>query len=706
MKPGKYTIRELFVNREVEQIIIPEIQRDYVWKKEQVEGLLTSVHNDYEKFTKEEINITADNDEIKKLFVNYYKKQQFASNIGFIYAYNDAEYKGKYFLIDGQQRVTTVYLLLLNLFISTDEKEDFKNKYFKDKQLKIDFKVRESSHDFFKNFIGFCLDHDFTAVDDFETVFSKALFSQYWYFDDYKNDKTIQSIICNYVTLNSFVEKNKLQSKDFLNYILDYVDCWYFDTNISEQGEELYIYMNARGEQIQNNENIKADLLGALKDIDVAQISNREDFTEEKSLAGIKKYWGKKWEDWQDFFWVNKGSNVNADEGFNEFLRWVQIISMSKKSIIDIDNENENSLDKKDIIEVIKWEKKGIKLKVEFLDLIEIEKYIEATKFIFSSSNYTSLKDIYVDFDLNLGNFFEQNWLQSYSKTESKVNHLSQIDCFRIIPILEFVKEQKEIDDFKSIEIYRFARYLFNLSRIDNISKAANVNCINAIKLATLLQGSTIKILELEKISKSLFTAEEKAKFQLYKNPPNSLNREFLEISFWDLENVPVFKGEIAIAFDYINFDLENLDTVNIDDFIKVSSVFISIFKNEVSDLFRKAILSVEDYKVYESYTYSLGMNRYHLCKSTDEWNQFIHSSSCLRSIILRLQAYEDFDNQLKAIIDENINTIEDWRLKYLKSELSTLRFCQDKRVCVDGSDIYLLKTTKVYNEGYYKQLN
>ena len=319
---------------------------------------------------------------------------------------------------------------------------------------------------------------------------------------------------------------------------------------------------------------------------------------------------------------------------------------------------------------IILNDEEGKELKVEFLDLIEIEKYIEATKFIFTSSNYTSLKDSYVDFDLNLGNLFEQNWLQSYSKTESKVNHLSQIDCFRIIPILEFVKEQKEIDDFKSIEIYRFARYLFNLSRIDNISKAANVNCINAIKLATLLQGSTIKILELEKISKSLFTAEEKAKFQLYKNPPNSLNREFLEISFWDLENVPVFKGEIAIAFDYINFDLENLDTVNIDDFIKVSSVFISIFKNEVSDLFRKAILSVEDYKVYESYTYSLGMNRYHLCKSTDEWNQFIYSSSCLRSIILRLQAYEDFDNQLKAIIDENINTIEDWRLKYLKSEL------------------------------------
>ena len=40
MKPGKYTIKELFVNRELEQIVIPEIQRDYVWKKEQVEGLM------------------------------------------------------------------------------------------------------------------------------------------------------------------------------------------------------------------------------------------------------------------------------------------------------------------------------------------------------------------------------------------------------------------------------------------------------------------------------------------------------------------------------------------------------------------------------------------------------------------------------------------------------------------------------------------
>ena len=33
MKSGKYTLRELFLNKNIEQIIVPEIQRDYVWKK-------------------------------------------------------------------------------------------------------------------------------------------------------------------------------------------------------------------------------------------------------------------------------------------------------------------------------------------------------------------------------------------------------------------------------------------------------------------------------------------------------------------------------------------------------------------------------------------------------------------------------------------------------------------------------------------------
>ena len=575
MKPGKYTIRELFVNREVEQIIIPEIQRDYVWKKEQVEGLLTSMHNDYEKFTKEEINVTADNDEIKKLFVNYYKKQQFASNIGFIYAYNDAEYKGKYFLIDGQQRVTTVYLLLLNLFISTDEKEDFKNKYFKDKQLKIDFKVRESSHDFFKNFIGFCLDQDFTAVDDFETVFSKALFSQYWYFDDYKNDKTIQSIICNYVTLNSFVEKNKLQSKDFLNYILDYVDCWYFDTNISEQGEELYIYMNARGEQIQNNENIKADLLGALKDIDVAQISNREDFTEEKSLAGIKKYWGKKWEEWQDFFWVNKGSNVNADDGFNEFLK---CIAGLEQYLVKIENPT-----------------RTFKSIYEQLDLKIIEKYINIfieiikNKETFTKNyNYSSWLDQCISRIWELFNEEKNDWFIDYGD-DKKATDLNRMAF--IWPIFYYKNLQENAQNID--ETYRVLRVFYvrlnnNIRAVKSIKGLVKYIVKNGIwneKMQASIVELDLQSNEDEEEAKNVktFLKEELVKNNFLKNVIPDQVRQFEEL-IWEIEDHPINLNGRNLKNQNITHLVDLYISLSLQDLLSTKDKFYQLFPLKKGD--------------------------------------------------------------------------------------------------------------------------
>lgn len=108
MKAGKYSIKELFNNRYVEQIVIPEIQRDYVWGKKEVEGLLNSIQEDFEEFkTGIEIILQPNlESEIQIAFEQFYKKHKFSCNIGFIYAYNDPKYTGKYFLIDGQQRLT------------------------------------------------------------------------------------------------------------------------------------------------------------------------------------------------------------------------------------------------------------------------------------------------------------------------------------------------------------------------------------------------------------------------------------------------------------------------------------------------------------------------------------------------------------------------------------------------------------------------
>lgn len=296
MKAGKYTIKELFVNSYIDQIIIPEIQRDYVWGPEQTNGLLGSILDDYNQFINAKVPVQTSDDQIKELFEQFYKKQRYSTNIGFIYAYNDPEYTGKYFLIDGQQRVTTIYLLLLALAVNQD-KALFEKYYFPGGKLKIDYRVRDSAHSFLKSFVQ----HILEGKDASE----ETIINQYWYFSPYKIDKTIPSLIANYSTISSFLKANNLYNAAFFEYVQNYIEFWYFDTNMSDQGEELYIYMNARGEQIQPNENLKADLL--------ANVSSEKE----------KNRWGAKWEEWQDFFWQRRSTNPNADIGFNEFINCI-----------------------------------------------------------------------------------------------------------------------------------------------------------------------------------------------------------------------------------------------------------------------------------------------------------------------------------------------------------------------------------------------
>jgi len=567
MKPGKYTIRELFVNREVEQIVIPEIQRDYVWKKEQVEGLMNSLVSDYKKFESEVVNVSADNEEIKKLFVNYYKKQQFASNIGFIYAYNDAEYKGKYFLIDGQQRIMTVYLLLLNLFTATKQKTDFENKYFKDNHLKIDFKVRESSHDFFKNFIRFCLDNDFETAIDFKQEFVEKLISQYWYFDEYKNDRTIKSIINNYLDINGFLHGKNLNFKDFLKYILDYVNCWYFDTNISEQGEELYIYMNARGEQIQNSENIKADLLGALKEVDIQLVSSSEGYGQISNLNELKNYWGKKWEDWQDFFWVYKGNNDNADNGFNEFLKCVAGL--------------EQYLDK--------IESPHIKFSsiYDLITLPKLKDYIDNFKWIIENKEnftenykYFAWLDKCIEHIWELFNQIKTNWFIDYSddKRALELNRMAFV-----WPIFYYLSRKG--NNKKAEEVFRVLR-LFYVRTNNNIRAVKSVKgLVEYIDINGVWDNKKVQSFESnrgfddEEEAKNVktFLKEEVVKHIFLVNQPTETIKQIEEL-IWEIEDHPInLEGRNLMnqnSTHLINFN----DNLNYDELTLVKNKFYELF--------------------------------------------------------------------------------------------------------------------------------
>lgn len=326
MIAGKYTLKDFFVNRYLKQVIIPEIQRDYLWPEKPLFGLLHSLLDAFKEFHAFIPTLQLADQELAASFTAYQRRLAHSANIGFIYAYSDEEYAGRYFLIDGQQRITSLFLMLLALaHRNAGLKDQFKRVFYADFQnknsLKLDYKVREAAHDFLFKFVPYLLSADAEEVDE-----------QPWRYTAANPDVTIQTLLANFRLLQKefasmeftgFDSKAAGEEKLF-EYLTEYTEFYYFDTNLSEQGEELYIYMNARGEKMQPNENLKAELLGALT-------SNK------------KEDWGTKWEQWQDFFWQHRAAggadNPNADDGFNEFLACIKGLTNQLKSATPDDPE-------------------------------------------------------------------------------------------------------------------------------------------------------------------------------------------------------------------------------------------------------------------------------------------------------------------------------------------------------------------------------
>lgn len=275
------------------KLIVPEIQREYVWGKEENRNVL-------ERFLKSIKNNCKTCPECKQA----YKTSDI--NIGFLYSYkpsyvvSDNERYLDEFLIDGQQRFTTLFLLLSYLAVKENRVRDFLALARFDaisEEINFDYKVRNLTHRFLIDFLSSL--EEGVSVDN---IF--PLEKQTWVLADYATDITIRAM------LGALDVISQLFCDDFqyFDYILTAVRFWHFKTEATSQGEELYITMNSRGEKLAENEEQKAKIL---------------------DLPADKLYkWGQKWEIWQDFFWKNRNKEKrhNADKGFNEFVRWIKIL--------------------------------------------------------------------------------------------------------------------------------------------------------------------------------------------------------------------------------------------------------------------------------------------------------------------------------------------------------------------------------------------
>lgn len=303
------------------KIVIPIIQRDYA------QGRLGKEY-------------------LRKRFLSNLKNaldNKHELKLDFVYGSTEG---GKFYPLDGQQRLTTLWLLHWYVALMSDNLNEKVCKVLE----KFTYETRISSREFCRNL---CNPSNFENYADYKPEATRRIIdfitSRTWFYSAWKQDPTIQAMLrmlggtqindkndkdiidgleelfpCPLYPLSCDIQKGGkcILKRNFQNYwhtLTDDDDCpiVFYNFPLKDFGlsDDLYIKMNARGKQLTPFENFKADLIGYIK----KRTEEGQD-NEEKNkwssllvpLSGIPIQMDK---GWTDIFWKNRSVGVLHENG-------------------------------------------------------------------------------------------------------------------------------------------------------------------------------------------------------------------------------------------------------------------------------------------------------------------------------------------------------------------------------------------------------
>lgn len=232
-------------------------------------------------------------------------------NLDFIYGSVNGD---KLYLLDGQQRITTLFLL--HWYVAKGEK--ISPEKYKNTLSKFSYETRSSSREFCHALIT----KEFSFQDETKKL-SEQIINCSWFFMAWKKDPTVQSMLTVLDTIQDIFKVTH--------------DCWDKLNNITFHflkledfglSDDLYLKMNSRGRPLTEFENFKANLIQKIKDINESKIENEP---LNMNFDG----------EWTDLFWeLSKQEKLlSFDERYLNFLRAMAIPQYTEKNI-ELDNEN------------------------------------------------------------------------------------------------------------------------------------------------------------------------------------------------------------------------------------------------------------------------------------------------------------------------------------------------------------------------------
>jgi len=635
----------------------------------------------------------------------------------------------KFIPLDGQQRLTTLFLLHWYLAQISDNSESLRRVFSVNERSLFSYETRNSSREFCDALIQNNLQiNNLLKDENGNDSIAVTIQDMGWFYRSWMKDPTIRSML----TMLDAIHIKFDSCGDFFARLVDSTEpvITFLFLNLQEfkLTDDLYIKMNARGKPLTDFENFKARLEKLIKSFQGEWPEYALSFKSEP-VSGYDYFIHNIDNDWADLFWAYR-NEASADNTFDDELMNFIAHVIANHQILRKDIE---------FVELTKSRNKlfGTGGSLRRLSYIEYENLGCLTQSL--------IVELIKIFELLHNDGLSNGQLATHL---SENNHYSEEAIFKKVITnktsytenLRFYAFYAALSKVGKGELPQWMRVIYNLSENTIINTADEYHrALRSIR--DLLKGDGTVLEKLRKdISVQGFTEaqvlEEKVKAHLFEKSTDWVN----EIE--ELEAHSFFRGQVGFALKFsgiVDYYLENgnTDCVDEDDgflkkFRKYASSASAIFdciehsSGKIDYLWERTVLTKGVYLT------SASAHRYNLLSTRLTKNNIERDHSWRRLLRLPLKkgdAWDERQGYVKAVFDDPVfdvdnlqeslqsicdtfiqrqgDEIKDWRILLVKTP-DLFKLCHQGFIVKNSEEFILLHESQrnhYHSEAYSKYL-
>lgn len=311
----RVSLKSLLTDYDIERIIVPIIQRDYAQGRT------------HEKDIRKNF--------LQKLLEYLSDRQQESHDLDFIYGNKNTD--NEFIPLDGQQRLTTLFLLHYYLAIHDDRYSEFESVFVFKEKSRFSYETRSSATDFCNTLVTNPI-----CKESLGNI-SDSLINEYaWFSEAWINDPTVRGMINMLESIHRIFNKEE----GLFSRLIDENPAITFRVLFMQESglnDDLYIKMNSRGLELSPFENLKARIISKIKNIKDKSYSLQRTKQKDAEEVSVSDYFSFKIDiNWSELFWlyrkeyyqvIDSGDKYTICEIDSSLINFITTIALNYNAI-------------------------------------------------------------------------------------------------------------------------------------------------------------------------------------------------------------------------------------------------------------------------------------------------------------------------------------------------------------------------------------